>query len=154
MHAHADLALSLQVPQSVLGYNGAVIRLDGADPKVVGEVTAGYIAVDGTSLLPSDGPVMRLRRKIRDDGVVFVSLMVDDKGQVEDVRVSAPGLLDEIEDEEWLDELAEAVADAVEAKGKRADSKQREDAVRHTIRRLFQKEFDKKPVVQAHLLGV
>jgi ribonuclease J len=151
MNAHAKLALDLQVPHAVVGANGSVIRLDVPDPKVVGQVPSGYVAVDGAQLLPADGYVMRMRRRMRDEGMVFASVLVTDRGEVEDVQIAAPGLLDAKEDADWLAGLREDVADAVEAKGKKADSTQQQDAVRHTIRRLFQQELMKKPMVQVHL---
>lgn len=151
MAAHAELALSLQVPKAILGHNGAIIRLDGDDTGIIGEVTSGYMAIDGNSLLPSDGSVMRMRRRIKDDGVVFVSVFIERDASSAEVMVSAPGLLDAVDDKEWLEEISAEIARSIDTKISRRGGGGLEDAIRVTVRRIFSKEFAKKPIVQVHL---
>ncbi len=152
MKEHAKFAHSLQVPHSVVGHNGAVIRITKDDAELTGEVPHGYMCVEGSSIIPADGPVIRMRRKIRDRGIVFVTVILDIQNDLlDDPFVSAPGLLDEEEDGEWLDELTDAVAIAVESKGRKASRQEMENAIRQTIRKKMSKEFGKKPIIQVHM---
>ena len=55
----------------------------------------GRLVLDGTRLMPLDGPVLAARRRMLFNGVVMGSLAVDESGRVRGApRVSAPGLFD------------------------------------------------------------
>lgn len=42
----------------------------------------GYLALDGSTFIDSNSGVIRTRRKIRDDGFVIASIVMDKKGQL------------------------------------------------------------------------
>jgi ribonuclease J len=154
IHEHAQFAREMQVPQQVEAYNGAVILLDKERAEVIGRVKSGYIAMDGSSLIDAASPVMSTRRKIRDDGALVVSIVVNKSGKaVTAPQISAPGLLDPREDGEFMDALSEAVREEVDAL---AGSKHKgfEDRIRSVLRRMIRDELGKKPVlgVQLHAL--
>ncbi len=97
LHEHAKLAKSLGVKEAVEAYNGAVVLLEQGEAAVIGKVQAGYIAIDGLSLIPTDGEVIRTRRKLRDDGAVFASVVIDKNGDLKKpVQIAAPGVLDAV----------------------------------------------------------
>jgi len=153
MTAHAELAKELQVPHAVVGWNGAVIELNADDPHITAEVESGYVAVDGKSLLPVDGPVMRTRRKIKDESVIFLSMMIADNNELLEVQASAPGLLDPKEDADWLADMEDLVLEEVQSKGMKVAAKLQEDTARAAVRRFCRKELGKRPVIVVHRLS-
>jgi ribonuclease J len=152
MAAHAELAKNLQVPHAVVGWNGAAIELSPDDPHIAAEVESGYVAVDGKSLIPVDGPVMRVRRKVRDECVIFLSMLMADNNELQEAKISAPGLLDPKEDADWLADMEDIVMEEVQEKGHKVAAKVQEDAARAAIRRFCRKELGKRPVIVVHRL--
>ena len=155
LHEHAKLARSWGAKKAIEAHNGAVVCLDPEDAGVIGTVHSGYIAVDGSSMIPTDGEVIRTRRKLRDDGGIFISAVVNQKGELLfPVQISAPGILDPKEDKEFIDEcIAEASAAVEDAKPRSTDSQLRELA-RLSVRQLLKREIDKKPVIEVHIARV
>ena len=155
LHEHAKLARTFGAKETVEAYNGAVVWLEEGEASVIGKVHSGYVAVDGSSLISTDGDVIRTRRKLRDDGAVFVSLALEKDGQLAAaVQLSAPGILDAKEDHEFIVELIADVTDAVEnVKPRSADNTIRE-AARLAVRQMLKRELDKKPVIEVLLSRV
>lgn len=155
LHEHAKLAKSLGVPETVEAFNGAIVWLEPGEASVIGKVHAGYIGIDGTSLIPTDGEVIRTRRKLRDDGAVFASIVLGKNGGLmHPVQLVAPGLLDMKEDDELLEECEAIVTDAVEGLKPRSGDEQVRDVVRTAIRKFFKREIDKKPVIEVQVARV
>lgn len=154
LHEHAKLARSLGVKKTVEASNGAVVLLAEDEASVIGRVHSGYIAVDGSSLIPTDGEVIRTRRKLRDDGAVFVSIVIDKGGELKSgVRISAPGILDANEDAALIEECAGAIEHGLSSVRRTSDDQIREQA-RLTIRKMLKNELDKKPVIEVHVARV
>ena len=154
IHEHANYARTLGVKNAIEPTNGAVVRLTGEHPGTVGRVEWGYLALDGTSLIDSNSPVIRTRRKLRDDGMIAVSLVLDKRGAlVGEPILSAPGCLDDVEDKALIDEIRVGLRDTI-AKGARGKGRGLEDAIRNTLRKIIREELGKKPVLQVHLHGL
>ena len=155
LHEHAKLAKSLGVKKTVEAYNGAVVWLDADEASVIGKVQAGYIAIDGMSLIPTDGEVIKTRRKLRDDGAVFASIIIGKNGDLmHPPMIAAPGLLDVKEDQELIDECIAEVAHAIENMKARVGDKDIQEQVRLTLRKALKRELDKKPVIEVHVARV
>lgn len=155
LHEHAKLARELGAEEAVEAYNGAVVWLEPGEASVIGTVKAGYIAIDGLSMIPTDGEVLRARRRLRDDGAAFAALVIDRDGElVSDPQVTAPGLLDAKEDGELLEECEAEIAESVSRLKKGAGDEQFREAVRLTLRKFFKRELDKKPVIEVLLSRV
>ncbi len=155
LHEHAKFARSLGVKEAVEAHNGAVIWLEEGEASVVGEVHSGYIAIDGSSLIPTDGEVIRTRRKLRDDGAVFVSIAMDKHGEMASpVQLAAPGILDWKEDAELIVEYAGLVADALENLKKNSSDEVVKETARLVIRRAIKRDLDKKPVIEVMIARV
>lgn len=152
LHEHCKLAKQLQVPETVEVCNGAVIELKEGSAGVVGTVESGYLAMDGGSLIPADSVVIRTRRKLRDDGCIVLSLVMNKDGKVMGMpQVSGPGVLDPDGDKEIITEIQEEVLAEAERSGKNAKERQLEERIRSTIRRVLRNEFEKKPVLDIHI---
>lgn len=155
LHEHAKLARSFGVKETVEAHNGAVVWLEEGEASVIGKVHSGYIAVDGSSLIPTDSDVISMRRKLRDDGVVFVSVTLDkDGGLASPVQLVAPGILDEKEDAELIVEYMGKVSDAMENLKKKSRDDEVKEAARLVIRRAIKRDLDKKPVIEILLARV
>ncbi|MBY0408262.1 MAG: ribonuclease J, partial [Rickettsiales bacterium] len=149
LHEHAKLAASLGVPETVEAFNGAVVWLEKGEASVIGTVPAGYIAIDGTSLIPTDGEILRTRRKLRDDGAIFVSVVLGKNNTLmHPVQLTAPGLLDPREDDELIAECEALVTEVLENLKSKSGDEPVKEAVRMCIRKFFKREISKKPVVE------
>jgi ribonuclease J len=152
IHEHAKLAKSLQIPEQVEPYNGAVVRLKEGEAKIIGIVESGYLAMDGTSLIDTNSPVIRARRKIRDDGFCSVSLVINKRGELlGKPKYSAPGCLDSIEDKEIFAVMTEEIENIFEKRGAKVKPQQLEESIRNMIRKIIRDELGKKPVLDVHL---
>ncbi len=150
---HAQFASELGVPEIIKPFNGAVVALKEGSASVVGRVNSGYLALDGSSLIDSNAPVIRMRRKLRDEGMVLASLMLDKQLKLaSSVALTAPGCLDDAEDKGFIASIVEAIEEYIaEFKGKGGIT-QLENGVRSIIRREITREVGKHPVITLHLL--
>lgn len=149
---HARFAQTLGVKDTVEPYNGAVVQLDAKDSRVVDTVPSGYLAMDGTSLIPLNSPIIRMRRKLQDNGVIAVSVVLDkDNEVVSSPEITAPGCLDAYEDEA----LRHAIEDEVVKVCARIKGKMKlqvmKDKIRNTIRKRIQMELGKRPLIEVHI---
>ncbi len=155
LHEHAKLARSMGVKETVEAKNGAIVWLAEGEASVIGQVHSGYIAIDGVSMIPTDGQIIRSRRKLRDDGVIFVSLVVNKNNELENKpMLSAPGSLDPKEDGDLIEELIAEIAHVVEHARPKSTDDQIAESVRQSIRKLIKNELDKKPVIEVHVARV
>jgi ribonuclease J len=151
LHKHAAFARELGVAETVEAFNGAVIQLEEGNCRIAGQVQAGYYAVDGSSLLPLTGDVLKTRARLRDNGAVFISLLMETEDDLE-IRISAPGLLDAHEDRALVDELREHIEEhAMARRQKQGDAIAKR--VEQIARKFLERECDKRPYVIVHMLG-
>lgn len=154
IHEHAKLAKKLQVPEAVEAGNGSIILLKEGQAMEVGTVHSGYTAIDGTSMIATDSPVIKARRRLRDEGVVFVALAVDSRCEpAGSPKIAAPGCLDPQADAELIASIIEEVEEVMEKNGGIAENKFIE-AVRLCIRRTLKQELGKKPMIEIQLVRV
>lgn len=154
LSAHAALAQELGVTP-ILMEDGDILSLAPGVPEVVDSAPVGKLVLDGTRLVPLEGPVMGARRRMLFNGVVIASLAVDAGGRVRGKpRVSAPGLFEA--DDPELDRVATDFAAAVEdfAPGLLRDDSSLADAAKAALRRALGKRLAKRPMVDVHLLRV
>ncbi len=155
MAAQAELARACQVPEVVLAENGAVVRLAPGKADIVDHVHAGRMVVDGTAIRSTDSPVLRQRRRMVREGSAVVAVVVDEHGDLlGEPRIAGAGLYDSEQDAD----IEDAAIDAAEEAVHRASRKERRDdaalseAVRLAVRRTFQRELGRKPVVEVQLI--
>ena len=155
IHEHAKLARSLQVPETVEARNGSVVLLAEGRALEVGTVHSGYTAVDGNSLIPADSGILKTRRKIRDDGCIVVSVVIDKNNELlGNPKISAPGCLDADDDKELIHALRDDIADVVARINKKDTHEKISEHIRTAIRKLTKAELGKKPVIDVHLIKV
>ena len=151
IHEHAKLARSWGAPHAVEVENGSVVLLNSDNPRIVDTVENGYLGVEGNYLLPIDSPIFKARRRMRDDGVAVVTVVLGREGKMAAKPVvSIPGCLDPQEDIDLLvsirDEIEESVSFAIGSKQVKKDVNI-EDVVRNALRRILREEVGKNPMI-------
>jgi ribonuclease J len=155
LHEHCKFAKLQGVKETVEAKNGAVIWLEPGEASVLDTVQSGYVAVDGLSLIPTDGSIIRTRRKLRDDGIVMISAAIDAQNQLAgDLQFIAPGVLDVEEDAEMIEEMVSELTRIVENAPKKAKIGDIRESLRLATRKLIKNELDKKPVIEVMLVAV
>ncbi len=158
---HARYARTLQVPESVVVENGDLLRLAPGPAEVVDHVHSGRLLVDGKRLLSTESDVIRARRRLMNNGVAFVTLVLDGDGELmAEPRVVAQGVFSTDDpDEEGaaaLIDAAEAVRTALAALPRRARDNDETvgEAARIAARRALNPERDKRPVVEVQVVRI
>ncbi len=151
LHEHCKLATSLGVPETVEASNGAVILIEQGKAAQIGKVQSGYIAVDGKVLTPTDSNIFAQRRRMRDDGIIFIALAMEDNRLIEKPAIQAPGCMDEREDADILKEMSDEIERALED---RKSKKPLEQKIRTAVRRIVKAELGKRPLIEISVLRV
>ena len=79
----ATLALSHNVPHTIPPRNGDLILLSSQGPKLVDQVPAGRLALDGKRVIPYRGTVMHDRHRLMSTGHALVTLILKDEGTLQ-----------------------------------------------------------------------
>ena len=155
---HARLAQDCQVPEALIPSNGELIRLGPDGPaRVVANVRAGRMALDGKRLVPLDTGLMRARHRMVHNGAAVATLVMNAKGElVTAPKIAVMGLIDDSTDRDMLLDVVDAVREAVAElpKSARLDDEQVRNAARIAVRRCFNASHGKKPVTEVHLVRV
>lgn len=158
LHEHSRLARSWGAKHAIEVENGAVVKLDKHEPKIIGKVHSGYLAVDGNFLLPSDSNILKMRRKMRESGVVFVAINMNNKGLVvSNPVIEAPGCLDNVEDRDILEVMENEITNSIDqlrSNGNKASGNQVETVVRSCVRRILKEENGKQPQIIVNIVNI
>jgi ribonuclease J len=149
---HAESAPGWGAAVSIVAPNGSVARLDGNAPGVIEEIETGRVFLDGSAHVGAYDGVIRERLKMARQGVIIVSLVTDEAGElIADPEIRCHGAPKDGED--WSAPLAEmiqqSVDDAIEgapAKARRTDAGIEEIATR-AVRKVANRFWGKKPMV-------
>lgn len=152
IHEHAKFARKLGCKEAVEARNGSVVLLDKDDVRVVGNIDAGYLAVDGNTLIPTTGNIIKDRRRMRDNGCVFISFAINRTGHIDsDVSLDMLGLLDKEDDADLITEYKGELVYALEHT-KKSGASTLQDIAMQTIKKLIKRDLDKKPLVSVHVV--
>jgi ribonuclease J len=150
LRAHAQIAREAGVPEVALALNGEVIQLSERKLRVVDRVWSGRIHIDKGGE-PVDGRVLADRRSVAEWGEAVVSVVVGAEGElIGEPRITTRGVLVEADEPELLEDACDAVARAIgDIRTPRLviDDETIESAARRSLRRFFQAELGKKPLV-------
>ncbi|MEL6336425.1 MAG: ribonuclease J [Pseudomonadota bacterium] len=150
---HAESAIHWGAGEGLVAPNGDVMRLDGNAPGKIDEAETGRVYLDGTVHVGAYDGVIRDRLRLARLGLIVVSVVVDESGELiadpEAVTIGLPK-----QDDTWTGPLEAAIAKAVDQAMEDAPAKQLrtdngiEEAVGRGARRIANKWLGKKPVVQ------
>lgn len=151
IHEHAKLARRNGIKHAVEVENGSLLLLDSYNPRIITKVASGYLAVDGNYLLPTESSIFKMRRRMRESGVVVVSLFLNKNGRLKARPIiSMPGLLDINDDDQLINIIKDGITNVLEiqatAKGK-IFNEQLENTVRTFIRKTLKEEINKTPAI-------
>ena len=153
-NAHAQLAKECNVPMTLIPSNGQIVQLAPGKPKKVGDIVLQNLAVDGTCLVPLNDPCFYERRKLKNTGVVMVTLTMNRKKGVllSQTQVSAIGLLDKTYEHKIKDMLFHTI-NQLPVSQKENDA-HLYDLSYSTVKKLCKAAYGKKPVIRVHLVRV
>jgi ribonuclease J len=152
---HAKFANALGVPETVEAKNGSVILLSAGKAMEIATVHSGYIAVDGNSFIATNSAVIKTRRKIRDDGCVVITIVINkDNELLAKPALTALGSIDANEDKELFKALRDDVERLI-ANVKPKDSNEKiAESIKSMVKKLFRDELNKKPVVEVNVVKI
>ena len=159
LQEHAALARDLQVPEQVSPRNGDMVRLAPGKAMIIDEVKAGRLFVDGGMTTEENAEPLRERRHMATNGILIVTVAIDGKGRLaSDIEVRSVGLPGDADDplEDLLDRLAESAEDAMKRldKDARDDDERVEQAVGRALKKLSQRIWSRRPVVETVVVRV
>lgn len=155
--AHAALAKECQVPEAIVPNNGSLIRLYPGPAEIIDQVPSGYLALDGGRLKALNAESIRDRNKLLYNGSVSATVVLNPKGDLlADPTVALRGIDDGEAGVEASEDLVDLVIDTVETMSKSA--RQRDQSIRQqveqAVRREIRQVYDKRPLVDIHLVRV
>ena len=155
--AHAALAKECQVPEAIVPNNGSLIRLYPGPAEIIDQVPSGYLALDGGRLKALTAESIRDRNKLLYNGSVSATVVLNAKGDLlADPTVALRGIDDGEAGVEASEDLIDLVIDTVETMSKSA--RQRDQSIRQqveqAVRREIRQVYDKRPLVDIHLVRV
>lgn len=154
LSAHAALASEMQ-SRPILLEDGDMLHLSPGTAEINDSAPVAKLALDGPRLVPLKGAVMTARRRMLFNGVVVGSAALDRAGRlVGQPQVSAPGLFEPDDPERALLVSRFAAGLAELPRQLTTDDAALAEAARATLRRALGRRFQKRPMVDVHLLRV
>ena len=159
--AHAELAQSCQVHQTLLPDNGTVIRLvaggsdTGSDAEIIDNVKTGALTHEKGKIVEIQSDMMRARRRMLWNGVVTASLVMNrDGGLCAVPAVSQTGISDADTAADYVAAASLAIEDAIAGMGRgaRRDDSQVEEITGQALRRVARSMFGLRPVAHVHIM--
>ncbi len=162
--AHAALADSCQVAQSIIPDNGAMIRLNGRPPgedgnyraEIIDDVHTGALTHEGGQILELQSDMLRARRKMLWNGAVTASVVLNRSGALCAVpKVSQTGVSGQNADD-FTTAASIAIEEAVAAlnKAARQSNSTVEEVVTQAVRRVAKSMFGRRPISHVHIIRV
>lgn len=149
LREHARLGRAKGIASEVVP-NGTMVDLTGPEPEIVEYVETGRTYLDGSVLIGALDGVVRDRIRMALNGLVLVTLIVEDDALLGEAWAEVTGLPDAGLSRRALAEVIEAeVTEVLERSGRRVlrDDAKIDDAVRRAVRRAVLQEVGKKPEV-------
>jgi mRNA degradation ribonuclease J1/J2 len=119
----------------------------------IGEVESGYYAVDGNLILDSENEIIKNRRVLRDNGAIFISIVLNHKKKsIKEMYVKSPGVLEESEDVELIEDLKKKIIQVVNSLDT-FDTKKIESNLKYSMRKYFVKTLGKSPMICVNIIS-
>ena len=155
--AHAELAKSCQVAQTILPDNGAVIKLNDEMVTIIDNVHTGAMTHERGSIIDMQADMLRARRRMLWNGSVTASLVLNRTGNICMVpAISQTGLGEGEKADDYIAAASLAVEDAVEQLGKsaRKNDASVEEVAGQALRRVARSMFGLRPITHVHIMRI
>ena len=150
LREHTKLAEAAGIP-AIIATNGMMLDLSGNRPNVVEHIDVGRTYLDGTRQIGAMDGVVRDRIKLALNGLVIVTLIIDDDDEVlGDPWVELRGLPETGQSNAGLAEVLEAdISQALARSDDEVflDDDKLEEVIRRAARQSAQSEIGRKPEV-------
>jgi ribonuclease J len=153
--AHAKLAESCQVAQTIIPDNGAMIRLNGTKARVIDNVHTGAMTVEKGNIIELQSDMLRARRRMLWNGAVTVSIVLNRSGTLCTVpSVVQTGIGEGEGASDYIAAASLAVEDAVNvlSNSARRNDSGIEEVVSQAVRRVARSMFGLRPIAQVHII--
>jgi ribonuclease J len=152
LRAHANFAKSKGIKETLILEDLKIARLCPGTAEIIDEAPGGRLHLDGKLIVDSvDGPA-KMRRKLSFAGIVFLTVVVNEKGELEDdIVLLADGVPDGLEED--FAEAAEKAFDSM-PRSKRKDDATVEETLRTAVRREADAIWGKKPICKVVVVRV
>ena len=151
LNEHCRVAKSIGIEQALSVRNGDVVIFDNEEAKKIGEVESGHYIIDGNLILNSDSIIIKNRKTLRDNGALFISMIIDKKKKsINQLYVVAPGILEENIDQDILDELKLNIFDIFKEIST-LDKNKIKNSVEFSIKKHVKKLINKSPLIHINV---
>ncbi|MCL2440080.1 MAG: ribonuclease J [Alphaproteobacteria bacterium] len=153
--AVAEIAWECGLKEKILK-DGEFVVFDGSDeqPRIVETVETGEIAFDGNRRVDPESREFSARRKMNENGIVFVSLTLDKKGLVGKPEISSYGLFETEQTGIIKSQISNGIKENIKAISPAELIKNTElakQAAISAVNKVVRKSLDKKPAVEVHI---
>ncbi|NRA73405.1 MAG: ribonuclease J [Rickettsiales bacterium] len=156
LHHHVKFAQSLGMKNSILVSDGDVINLDSkGNAKKIANIDVKELAVYGNYFYEYSSSLMKTRRKLRDDGICIVVLILSNKYQLQaEPLLMFPGFLEEEHEEHFIDyikdEIIMLVNDMQTSTRKKIEvaAKEMEKKVKSKVKGILKHEVQRVPMIR------
>lgn len=152
MYAQAELGTANGIEHTLVPSNGTLIELAGDAPKVIEVVESGRWGIDGKCLVPMNSIILKERQKISIQGIIFLSIAVDDIYQMQGIPlVSSQGI---VEPGEETENLVEDLQNIIRRTMRQDLGKEKNylEAIQRAAKQECNQRFGKKPIVEVHFV--
>ena len=153
--AHAKLAKSCQVEQTLIPDNGTIIEFSDKSAEIIGHAEVGALTFEGGEVIDIHADMLRARRKMLWNGSVTCSVVIDSSAQLLMApSVSQSGVAEGEAAEDYLADVALRIEDNLEKLSFADTGKDSavEAAVMAAVRSLTKQRFGLRPSVQVHVM--
>ncbi|MDF3047775.1 MAG: putative hydrolase [Candidatus Midichloriaceae bacterium] len=152
-HEHCHFVKEKKLGLPVQIENGSVALITEERTEIISKVVTGNMAIDGNFVLPSDSEILRLRRRMRDEGLAVITVNYDKKGMVNGPEVLAPGVMSLSDDIEYFDQLKSELTQFLNAANFKM-LKEIESKISGITKRFFKREIGKEPKILVQLIKI
>ena len=150
-HEHVKFIKQKKLAHPLQIENGSLTLISENKIEILGKVDTGYMAVDGNFILPSNSEILKYRRHMRDNGLVIVTIVINDK-KLKNVEILAPGVLDSNDDLEYFDKIKLELQNYLKNSNLKLNVEV-QNKLRSMIKRFFKHEIGKEPKILLQILS-
>lgn len=145
-YAHAKFAKECGVAKAIMIKPGDIINLE--DGEKVNSVDVDYFGIDGRLLRYPESNVIKMRRRMRDAGIIIVTAVVNRRNALlAKPKVYAPGVFELSEDAFIIQKIIAKVEQAFSLQ----QTKKIKNKIESSVLSVLKEYLLKKPIVEVHI---